>query len=174
MGCGGSKDDQPGSLTSPTFLALLPGDELCISCQSALHVITTGGEPVRLLGKGRVDAPRGVNAYLRDSTYAEENLDASSSSRDLGSRLRDLRRIHAGLVRERPDEYPHCVRWAAARFREGTIKRACYDALRAAGEQGLTVRARGDDGGIPARTGAGVRLYTHTDRDVDAPRRTRD
>ena len=31
MGCGGSKDDQPGSLTSPTFLALLPGDELCIS-----------------------------------------------------------------------------------------------------------------------------------------------
>ena len=60
MGCGGSKDDQPGSLTSPTFLALLPGDELCISCQSALHVITTGGEPVRLLGKGRVDAPRGV------------------------------------------------------------------------------------------------------------------
>ena len=62
----------------------------------------------------------------------------------------------------------------ASRFREGTIKRACYDALRAAGEQGLTVRARGDDGGIPARTGAGVRLYTHTDRDVDAPRRTRD
>ena len=60
MGCGGSKDDQPGSLASPTFLALLPGDELCISCQSALHVITTGGEPVRLLGKGRVDAPRGV------------------------------------------------------------------------------------------------------------------
>ena len=65
-----------------------------------------------------VDAPRGVNAYLRDSTYAEENLDASSSSRDLGSRLRDLRRIHAGLVRERPYEYSHCVRWAAARFRE--------------------------------------------------------
>lgn len=62
----------------------------------------------------------------------------------------------------------------ASRFREGTIKRACYDALRAAGEQGLTVRARGDDGGIPARTGAGVRLYTHTDRDIDAPRRTRD
>ena len=65
-----------------------------------------------------VEAPRGVNAYLRDSTYAEENLDASSSSRDLGSRLRDLRRIHAGLVRERPYEYSHCVSWAAARFRE--------------------------------------------------------
>ena len=65
-----------------------------------------------------VEGPRGINAYLRDSTYAEENLDASSSSRDLGSRLRDLRRIHAGLVRDRPYEYSHCVSWAAARFRE--------------------------------------------------------
>ena len=66
MGCGGSKDDQPGSLTSPTFLALLPGDELCISCQSALHVITTGGEPVRLLGKGRA-ASRKANESLRET-----------------------------------------------------------------------------------------------------------
>ncbi|ACO62884.1 predicted protein, partial [Micromonas commoda] len=65
-----------------------------------------------------VEAPRGVNAYLGDSRYAQENLDVTSSSADLGSRLRHLRRIHAGLVSERPYEYSHCVSWAAARFRE--------------------------------------------------------
>ena len=69
------------------------------------------------------------------------------------------------------------ARRMASRFREGTIKRACYDALRAAGEQGLTVRARGDDGGIPARArdraSSLTRAGAHTDRDVDAPRRRR-
>ena len=65
-----------------------------------------------------VNAPADVNAYLRDSTYAKTHLDVSSSKSDLGSRLRDLRRIHAGLVGERPYEYSHCVSWAAARFEE--------------------------------------------------------
>ena len=65
-----------------------------------------------------VQAPADVNAYLRDSTYAKTHLDVSSSKNDLGSRLRDLRRIHAGLVGERPYEYSHCVSWAAARFEE--------------------------------------------------------
>jgi ubiquitin-activating enzyme E1 len=64
-----------------------------------------------------VQAPADVNAYLRDSTYAKTHLDVSSS-KDLGSRLRDIRRIHAGLVGERPYEYSHCVSWAAARFEE--------------------------------------------------------
>ena len=65
-----------------------------------------------------VQAPADVNAYLRDSTYAKTHLDVSSSKSDLGSRLRDIRRIHAGLVGERPYEYSHCVSWAAARFEE--------------------------------------------------------
>ena len=65
-----------------------------------------------------VESPADVNAYLRDSTYAKTHLDVSSSKSDLGSRLRDLRRIHAGLVGERPYEYSHCVSWAAARFEE--------------------------------------------------------
>ena len=64
-----------------------------------------------------VESPADVNAYLRDSTYAKTHLDVSSS-KDLGSRLRDLRRIHASLVGERPYEYSHCVSWAAARFEE--------------------------------------------------------
>ena len=44
--------------------------------------------------------------------------------------------------RARESSRPVIAREMATRFREGTIKRACYDALLDAGARGLTVRRR--------------------------------
>ena len=59
----------------------------------------------------------------------------------------------------------------ASRFREGTIKRACYDALRAAGADGLTVRARGVDtaamGRVEHGPSAGRVMGARADADAD-------